>query len=135
MTTRFKTLSLIGKRHRVAWVKGLHDGSGVEVYGLYHERPKLIEINDDQTHDDERETMLHEIMHALEAQMNASIPEAKLRQLAVGLYAALKDNPKLVAYLLEEEADDAELGNNHHAVGGSAGSSGSGGDGPVVRHS
>lgn len=106
MSTRFKTLRLIGKRHRFEWVNGLQDENGDDVYGMFHWKRKLIQICEGQTHDDERETVLHEILHALEAQMNAEIPEAKLRQLAVGLYASLKDNPRLVGYLLEEEADD-----------------------------
>lgn len=115
----FKTLSLIGKRHRIEWdCVGLTADDGDEVDGLFDRSKKLIQIAAEQTHDDERETLLHEILHALEVQMDAEIPEAKLRQLAVGLYAALKDNPKLVTYLLEEE-DDGDAGDSarHHPVG------------------
>lgn len=126
----FKRLSLIGKRHRVEWgCEDLRADDGDEVDGLFDRSKKLIQIAAGQTHDDERETLLHEIMHALEVQMDAEIPEAKLRQLAVGLYAALKDNPKLVAYLLEEE-DDGDAGDSqrHHQMGGGHSGSGSGDD-------
>lgn len=117
----FKTLSLIGKRHKVEWdCIGLTADDGDEVDGLFDRSKKLIQIAAGQTHDDERETLLHEILHALEVQMDAEIPEAKLRQLAVGLYAALKDNRKLVSYLLEEEEDgDAGDSGGHHQMGGS----------------
>lgn len=133
----FKTLSLIGKRHRIEWdCIGLTADDGDDVDGLFDRQKKLIQIAAGQTHDDERETILHEILHALEVQMDAEIPEAKLRQLAVGLYAALKDNPKLVKYLLEEEEDgDAGDSGGHHQVGGSNGSGGSSHDSAGLRDS
>lgn len=119
-----KQIRLIGKRHKIVWKDEIIDDDGDAVLGMYTQRNKLIQIQTGQTHDDERETVLHEILHALEEQMNAEIPEAKLRQLAVGLYAALKDNPRLVDYLLEEESDgdagtqSGGLGGEHHGSGG-----------------
>ena len=132
---RFKTLRLIGKRHRIEWdCVELKSDDGEPVDGLFHPSRKLLQVSANQTHDDERETLLHEMLHALEVQMNAEIPEAKLRQLAVGLYAALKDNPKLVAYLLEEEADDAELDEGADGVGGDHRGDGSGHHGTRIRN-
>lgn len=134
MTHRFKTISLIGKRHRIQWdVDGLKSDDGFEVDGLFWHGKKLIQVAAGQTHDDERETLIHEILHALEVQMNAKIPEAKLRQLAVGLYAALKDNQKLVAYLLEEEADDVDVAGDGEGLVRGAGRSGGSDDGDMVR--
>jgi hypothetical protein len=106
----FKTLRLIGKRHRIQWdCPDLVADDGDKVDGQFDATQKLIQIAAGQTHDDERETLLHEVLHALEVQMHAHIPEDKLRQLAVGLYAAVKDNPRLVQYLLEEEEEDADV--------------------------
>ena len=119
MTGRFKTIRLIGKRHRIEWdCEVLHADDGAEADGLFDRAKKLIQVAAGQTHDDERETLLHEILHALEVQMDAEIPEAKLRQLAVGLYAALKDNPRLVAYLLEEDGEDEEPCDQRQGRGG-----------------
>lgn len=132
---RPKRLTLIGKRHRIEWDCDLREGDDVLISGYFHLSKKLIQIAGGQTHDDERETLLHEILHALEVQMDAEIPEPKLRQLAVGLYAALKDNPKLVTYLLEEELDDAELADRIEGLGGSARNTGSDSVGSDVRNS
>lgn len=130
-----KTLSLIGKRHRVRWgVDGLKDDDGNDAYGLFDSSQKIISIAAGQTHDDERETVLHEILHALEVQMDAKIPERCVTQLAVGLYAALKDNPKLVTYLLESEEDDADHVGNDQGSGGDQRGSGGGSHGPVLRN-
>lgn len=138
MSRTFKTLRLIGKRHRIEWdVAVLQDENGNDLDGLFHQNKKLIQIAAGQTHDDERETLLHEMLHALETQMNAEIAEAKLRQLAVGLYAALRDNPKLVAYLLEEEPEDADTGELARSEGVGRGHCGDGssGDGAGIRSS
>jgi hypothetical protein len=132
----FKTLRLIGKRHRIQWAgPGLKSDDGDLVDGLFDASKKLIQIAGGQTHDDERETLLHEILHALEVQMNAHIPEDKLRQLAVGLYATLKDNRKLVQYLLEEEEEDAdvEVGTGPDADTGAGDVDGGGDHGGMVR--
>lgn len=132
--SRFKTLRLIGKRHRIEWdCEELKSDDGDDADGLFHRSKKLIQVAAGQTHDDERETLLHEILHALEVQMDAEIPEAKLRQLAVGLYASLKDNPRLVTYLLEEETDDAEVDAHTHGVGRDNSGGRSSDDGDMVR--
>jgi hypothetical protein len=97
----FKRLTIIGKRHRVVWDAVL-DGIDGE---MDFERNQ-ISIAPGLPHDEERDTVLHEVTHAVEKQLNCSIPEDKLRIIVTGLYAVLKDNPKLAAYLLEDEADD-----------------------------
>jgi hypothetical protein len=133
MIRRFKTLRLIGKRHRIEWDATDLSDDNEYVDGVFEQQKKLIRIAAGQTHDDERETLIHEMLHALEVQMNAEIPEPKLRQLAVGLYAALKDNPRLVGYLLEEEEDDVELAGGDQGRGGNLRGSGGGDHGDVVR--
>lgn len=97
----FRQLKIIGKRHRVIWDAPLTDNFGE----CDHEK-NVLSIAAGLPHDEERDTLLHEVTHAVEKQLNCSIPEEKLRMIVTGLYAVLKDNPKLAAYLLEEEADD-----------------------------
>ena len=101
MKPPFKQLKIIGKRHRVVWNAPLIENDGE----LDLER-NVISIAPNLPHDEERDTILHEVTHAVEKQLNAHIPEDKLRAIVTGLYAVLKDNPKLAAYLLEEEAED-----------------------------
>jgi hypothetical protein len=105
----FRQLKIIGKRHRVVW-----DAPLVELDGELDLTSNVISIAPNLPHDEERDTVLHEVTHAVEKQLNAHIPEDKLRSIVTGIYAVLKDNPKLAAYLLEEEADDdrtdSELG-------------------------
>lgn len=113
----FKQLSIIGKRHRVVW-----DAPLSENYGEIDHTKNEIQICGGMPHDEERDTVLHEITHAVEKQLNCTIPEDKLRLIVTGLYAVMKDNPRLVAYLFEEEPDvdgsSNEGGRAHPGPGG-----------------
>jgi len=97
----FKRLTIIGKRHRVVMDESLGENVGI----CDHET-NTIRIAPGQPHDEERDTVLHEVTHAVEKQLNCTLPESKLRMIVTGLYAVLKDNPKLAKYLLEDEPDD-----------------------------
>ena len=55
-----------------------------------------------------RETLLHEIIEALRALLELQIPHPDLTALSAGLYAVLRDNPKLVRKLL-----GAKKGSSH----------------------
>ncbi len=101
MKRPFRQLQIIGKRHRVVWDAPLTENDGE----IDFER-NVISIAPNLPHDEERDTVLHEITHAVEKQLNCRIPEEKLRIIVTGLYAVLKDNPRLATYLLEDEGDD-----------------------------
>lgn len=103
VTPPFKQVRILGKRHRVIWNEKLED----EGCGEFRPPTLQIHIAAGLNHDEERETMLHELLHAVAFQVGAEVPEVKHRPLSVALYAAFKDNPKLVAYLFQEEPDDA----------------------------
>jgi hypothetical protein len=96
----FKQLSVIGKRIRILW-----DATLVDNYGEYDLEKNLISIAVGLPHDEARDTLLHELTHAVEKQLNCHIPEDKLRLIVTGLYAVMKDNPRLVTYLFEEEPE------------------------------
>ena len=46
-----------------------------------------------------RETALHEILHAIEHQLGLKISEHNIRQISIGLFAVMRDNPTLVPFL------------------------------------
>lgn len=101
MDRAFRQLRILGKRHRIAWDAQLEDNDGE-----FDLTRNLISVAEGLAHDEERDTLLHEITHAVEKQLNCSIPEEKLRLIVTGLYAVMKDNPKLVDYLFAVEPDD-----------------------------
>ena len=51
----------------------------------------------------EQDTVLHEVLHTVEAFMGLDVEEEVIEKLATGLLGVLKDNPKLVTYLRARE--------------------------------
>lgn len=94
----FKQLRIIGKRHRVLWEQPLEDR-----FGDCDQNKCVIRLAAGMAHDVKRETTLHEVIHAIAMQMNLDVPEEHVRQLSIGLYAVMHDNPKLFEFLAEEE--------------------------------
>jgi hypothetical protein len=104
MKRPFKSIKILGKHHRVNWGIDL-DGD----CGQIDEVKNLIEISDGMGAHEERETVLHEIVHAVAHQLGVKMPEKKVRPMSCGIYEVLMNNPKLTAYLFEQgNEDDAD---------------------------
>jgi hypothetical protein len=96
------SLRIAGKRHAVMWdVKPASENE----YGEYCPVTLQIRVCSGLAPDEERETLLHEVLHAVAAQTDTDMPEAKHGRFSVGLFEALKNNPKLVSYLFEDGED------------------------------
>lgn len=101
MKRPFSSLRICGKRHRVCWDADI-DGD----CGLMEFKPLRISIGKGMAPDEERESLLHEVMHAVEWQQGLTLKEEQVRQLSVGVFETLRNNKKLVEYLLAEDEDD-----------------------------
>lgn len=77
-----------------------------ELYGRTEEQRLLITIAPGRAPSQERDTLLHELLHALWSHcaldQDDDEQERIVRSLAPWLLAALRDNPQLVAFLLAE---------------------------------
>jgi hypothetical protein len=93
---RPKTVTVFGKAYSVEWDSRELDEM---VCGDHHQKKNVIRIAPDMGPDEERETLLHELTHAMSDQIGMNISEAKVRQLSVAFYALCHANPKLRAYL------------------------------------
>ena len=51
----------------------------------------------------ERETVLQEIIHAVDYQAGNTLTEGQVQMLGVGVLGVLRENPKLRAYLFDKE--------------------------------
>jgi hypothetical protein len=58
-----------------------------------------IEIASYQCDHQKRDTLLHEVMHAVDHEMDTDMKEEQIRRMATGLLAVLRQNPALVAFL------------------------------------
>ena len=74
-----------------------------DAYGLWYELARAIEIRDDLSPLDTRDTVLHETFHAIRAHQGRAyggeVEEDYVRSLASGLALVLRDNPKFAKWL------------------------------------
>lgn len=97
----FMSLRIAGKLHKVKWGVDLEGDCGLMEF-----KPLRISVGRDMAPDEERESLLHEVMHAIEYQQGLELKEDQIRQLSIGLFEVLRNNPKLAHYLLEEDEED-----------------------------
>lgn len=93
----FRQLRIAGKRHRILWDQDLEGDCGE-----CKQVGNVISVGRNMGPDEERESVLHEVVHAVEWQQGLTLKEEQVRQLSVGLFETLRANPKLVSYLLDE---------------------------------
>ena len=89
-------IDILGKPYRVALKAEMSD------YGECTAAECLIEIGTHQCDTQKRDTLLHEVLHAVEHELNVTVTEKAIRMLATGLLAVLRHNPALVAYLTDD---------------------------------
>jgi len=91
-------LRILGK----LWIVKQQASKGSKDDGKCEFATKIISVNPRQTEDSKRDTLLHEIMHALDEELQTKMSERQVRLQATGLIEVLRNNPALVAYLAGE---------------------------------
>jgi len=71
--------------------------------GRFSPANQLIVIQDGQPLGMEQDTVLHEVLHAVETAMSLPVNEEIVEKFATCLLAVIKDNPGLLAYLKTKE--------------------------------
>lgn len=100
--TKPKTIRVLGKEYRVEWDAVIDNPDPEAITTGDNLQPILrIRIHKGLALDEERETLIHELVHAVENQLDLPMSEKTVRRLSVGLYALLRDNPKLRSYLFK----------------------------------
>lgn len=85
------------------------DGSGDYFYGRTHTRTTRMEINPTQAKSQARDTLLHEVLHAILDDVDSPLDDEKeesvIRAITPGLLGVLRNNPALLTFLLSKETD------------------------------
>lgn len=98
-------LRILGKQFKVLYEKHGERALAEGEYGECDLDKQLIAILDEQPLDSEQDTVLHEVLHAVDGAMIDEVDTADdkiIRRLATGLLAVLKDNPGLASYLRQK---------------------------------
>lgn len=87
---------IIGKTFAVEYVDKVDDddSSGEQRRDL-----QLIKVKGGQHPETLRETLLHEVIHAVEEQIALKLKERQVHALAMGLFQVMRENPALVRFL------------------------------------
>lgn len=92
-----KSVRIIGKTYSIVWTDGKPlDEDDVGEFDPANQR---IAIKNGQPKEQEQDTLLHEILHGIDQEMNLKMKEAQVHGMATGLLAVIKDNPRLVGFL------------------------------------
>lgn len=99
--TRLKACRVIGKTYRISFVQGkpLDDGD----LGELDPAKQGISIRKGQPLEQEQDTVLHEIFHAVDTEGNLGLSERQVRGLGTIFLGVLKDNPSLIRYLTKRK--------------------------------
>lgn len=81
------TLNILGKTFRIEWLDEL-DGA----VGETHTHKQLIKMQKGTALETEQETLLHEVIHAVDESLALGLTEQQVHAMACGLFAVFKDN-------------------------------------------
>lgn len=87
------SLDLLGKRWTVTLKKDSKN------FGTCYHAKCVINMTPTQAEENMRDTLLHEVVHALETEGQLKMSERQVRGIATLLLAAMRHNPRLVAFL------------------------------------
>lgn len=90
-----RKLRVLGKTYTVICRKMDDDA-----LGMHKQKSQEIFVRDDLGPDLERDTFLHETIHAIDETLNLGLTEAQVNSLGAAVYAVLSDNPKAVDYIM-----------------------------------
>lgn len=91
-----KVLRIVGKNYAVETMRLGDD------YGECNDQTQTIKVAEGMAHGLERDTLLHEAIHAIDYCMQLKMSEKQVCGMGTAVYALLADNPALVKYLIEK---------------------------------
>ena len=90
---------VMGKVYSITYIE---NSDAIESNGVCKNDTLSILIADELPPDEERDTLLHEIVHAVDNQISIGLTEKKVRQIATGLMQVILDNPDVAKFLLNK---------------------------------
>ncbi len=96
-----RSCRVIGKTYRIAYSSGkpLDEGD----LGELDPAKQRITVRKGQPLEQEQDTVLHEVIHAVDIEGNLGLSERQVRGLGTILLGVMKDNPAFVRYLTRKK--------------------------------
>ncbi len=90
-------LRIFGKKITIKTGPLLHDEQSC---GSYQGMRSRIEIDPAAEAQDQGTTLVHEIVECVNRELGLRVPHEALTQIAIGLYAVLRDNPDVAKHII-----------------------------------
>lgn len=89
-------IRVVGKTYTIEYVERVDDKDSS---GESARDTQSIKVKKDQHQESARETLLHEVIHAVEGQLGLDLKEKQVHGLGVGLFQVLCENPEFVRFI------------------------------------
>lgn len=89
-----KKINILYKEYEVDMQENLHDG-GEELYGQIHYLLEKIFLNPASSEEQQKATLIHEVIHGLDDMYNIGLKEKQVEKLGNAIYVFVKDNPEM----------------------------------------
>lgn len=98
------SVRVLGKVFLIAFIPQ-NPLSNDETFGHCDMAKQVINIHDGLTPTEEADTVLHEVIHAIDETIGTGLTEHQVHHLACGLFGVFQDNPELAEYLAENKGE------------------------------
>jgi hypothetical protein len=99
---RPERIKIISKRFTIEYVKEGEGELDVDHAGECRTMEQRILIEEGQKPDTQKDTVFHEVLHAISDEMGLELTEEQVSGGAKGVLAVLMDNPSFARYLLRK---------------------------------
>lgn len=101
VSARPQSVRVLGKRYRVEWAESFPaTGDGGVQIGGHTLSDQTLRVLDRLPDDGARETLLHEVLHALDHALALDLDEGQITRLAAGLFALGQGDPTATRWML-----------------------------------
>lgn len=91
------TVKILFKKYTVCRDNNMRDDKGNLLYGQIDNIEQLITLNEDAGLEQQKATLMHEMVHGLDDLYSIGLKEKQVEKLGTALYMLVRDNPEMFA--------------------------------------
>lgn len=91
------SVNILFKKYTVCRDNNMRDDKGNLLYGQIDHIEQLITLNEDAGLEQQKATLMHEMVHGLDDLYSIGLKEKQVEKLGTALYMLVRDNPEMFA--------------------------------------
>ncbi|MBQ9827629.1 MAG: hypothetical protein IJM62_02995 [Lachnospiraceae bacterium] len=91
------SVNILFKKYTVCRDNNMRDDKGNLLYGQIDHIEQLITLNENAGLEQQRATLMHEMVHGLDDLYSIGLKEKQVEKLGTALYMLVRDNPEMFA--------------------------------------